>query len=251
MGLFDAIMGDRPSMSDKNLPDSDYKSTISADDPKFYSKFDKNVSVIIKNESSQDHYIDHGVYICFSGMSCAEVLKDLQHKKGASISAKMMRFGTILNEVLAKPDCRSVFLYGYTSTREAVSRTDLEGIKELIQGYELLRKRAVGEMNSAVLYDMLKKNFVYVIGELPRTDENGNRHFDKSVNIKKFIFTGSDARVSAMCYLDKRTAKLTYPNEVPSAIRLVELATSVGSVILEPESSNWVEFDLAHLGKKN
>lgn len=250
MALFSKGAGDKPfktSMSDKKLLDNDYRSTMKADDPSLFGKLDKNVAVIIKNENSRDYFIDHGVYICFSGCAVHEQLKRLRLLKGETISAVMMRLGTVLKSIIENQKCRAAFLYGLTDQKQVIARRDIEEMKELINAQELLYRRAIGEISTADIYDQMKKNFVYVIGDLPHTDANGVRHLHKDIDIEKFVWKGDDARISALCYLDRRTARLTKPDVLTSSVRLGELADAFGTVILEPYSSNWIEFNLNKL----
>lgn len=253
MGLFGSKgfndKSPKPSMADKKLPDSDYRSTIEADDPDFFGKLDKNVSVIIKNESSQDYFIDSGIYICFSGNARHEQLGKMRLLKGDSISAVMMRLSTVLKSALERQNCRAIFVLGLTDKKEVIARRELEEIKELIYSSELLYRRAVGELKTTQVYEQLRKTFVYVIGELPRTDANGMRNLTKKTDIAKFEWIGDDARTSAICYLDKRTARLYNPDKLSSSIRLAELTEAFGSVILEPYSSNWLEFYISETNK--
>lgn len=246
MGLFGA-KGERVSIHDRKLDDSEYRSTIKGDDHRIIGMLDKNVSVIIKNETALDHHIDYSIYICLTGKACAETMKNLRAKKGDTISAKMMRLGNVLLTAFDRQECRAVFLYGLSDLREVIAKRDLECIKELLEDYNTLYRRAVGEMTTLQVYEKLKKKFVYVVGTLPRLDANGTRRLTPDIDVEKFEWIGDDARTSALCYLDKRTAKVGRPDALTSSIRLGEFTEGFGSVILEGNSANWLEFNASDL----
>ncbi len=246
MALFGG-KGEKVSIHDRKLDDSEYRTTIKGDDPSIIGILDKNVSVIIKNEVALDHFIDYGIYICLSGKATADTLKSLRAKKGETISAKIMRFGTVLKTVFEKQDCRAVFLRGLTDAPQVIARRDIEEIKELLEGYEILYRRAVGEITTLEAYEKLKKKFVYVVGTLPRLDANGSRRLTPDIDVEKFEWIGDGARTSALCYLDKRTAKIGRQDALTSSIRLCEFTEGFGSVILEGNSANWIEFNASEL----
>ncbi len=241
------VRSEKVNIKDQKFDDAEYRSTMKADDPKILSLLDKNISVIIKSEGSLDHFIDYGIYICFSGQAVGDCLKKLRSKKGETVSAVIMRLGTALRSVFDRQDCRAAFLIGLDGERQVLAKRDLEEIKELLEGYEVLYRRAVGEITNEQAFEALRKRFVYVVGTLPRPDENGVRHLTQDIDVEKFEWTGDDARTSALCYLDKRTARLGRPNALTSSIRLGEFAEGFGSVILEAKSGNWIEFKASEL----
>ena len=238
---------EKVNIKDQKFDDAEYRSTMKADDPRIIGALDKNVSVIVKSEGGLDHFIDYSIYVCFSGQARSDTLQKLRTRKGETVSAVMMRLGTVLKSAFDRQDCRSVFLLGLDGERQVLAKRDIEEIKDILDGFDILYQRALGEITTAEAFEALRKSFVYVVGTLPRPDENGVRRLTQEIDVEKLEWTGDDARTSALCYLDKRTARIGRPQALTSSIRLGEFASGFGSVILEPNSSNWIEFNASEL----
>lgn len=221
------------------MDDKEYESTIEADQTLITSILDRNVSVIVKGENNWDYFIDYAVYICFDHDTMNKILTKLRTRKGADLGAVTMRFGNVLNSAAWNGDCKAVFLLGLQGEKQVIARKDLVPIKDMLEGYARIYQFNTGENDLHDTMAYLRLKWMYIIGALPRADEDGKRDKNEAYTVKRTKFAGIDY---VECYLSKENAKRYANGELVTSVRLTELVDFCGTVIVEPYSSNWMTF---------
>ena len=224
---------------DMELPAKEYESNVSAEEKFFRDYLDKNVSVIVRGADNWEPFIDYAVNIFFNHETMMEQLKKLQTRKGVDLAVVPMRFGDVLDRAVWNGDCKAVYIFGLMEQKLIISRKDLGQMRDLLDCYSRVYGINIGTQEFRPGIAELKKEWVYIIGELPRPNEDGVRSSSEEYWVKTTTNFGDEELVE--CYFTKEEARRHAGEEFVSSAKLGELLEFCGPLIVEPYSSNWLK----------
>ncbi len=224
---------------DLELPAKDYESNVSAEEKFFRDYLDKNVSVIVRSAENWEPFIDYSVNIFFNHETLTKELKRLQTRKGVDLAVVPMRFGDVLDRAVWNGDCKAIFIFGLMEQKVVISRKDLGQMRDLLDCYSRVYGINSGTQEIRPGIAELKKNWVYIIGELPRPNEDGVRSSSEEYWVQTTDKFGDEELVE--CYFTKEEAKRHAGDEFVSSAKLGEILEFCGPLIVEPYSSNWLK----------
>lgn len=224
---------------DMALPAKEYETNVEVDEKILRDYLDKNVSVIVRSPENWEPFIDFSVNIFFNHETMAAQLKKLQTRKGVDLAVIPMRFGDVLDKAVWNGDCRAVFIFGLRSEKMVIARKDLGQMRDLLDCYSRVYGINIGTQEIRPGIAELKQSWVYIIGELPRPNEDGVRSSSEEYWVKTTDRFGDEELVE--CYFTKDEARKHAGEEFVSSAKLGELLEFCGPLIVEPYSSNWLK----------
>lgn len=224
---------------DMELSAKEYESNAALDEKFFCDYLDKNVSVIVRGPENWEPFIDYAVNIFFNHETLMAQLKKLQTRKGVELGVIPMRLGDVLDRAVWNGDCKAVFIFGLKEQKMVLSRKDLGQMRDSLDCYSRVYGINSGTLDIRPGIAELKKSWVYIIGELPRPNEDGVRNSSEEYWVKTTTNFGDEELVE--CYFTKDEAKRHAGEEFVSAAKLGEILEFCGPLVVEPYSSNWLK----------